>query len=484
MFNFWVFNLGSIGSLLSQDNLANSFLPPAEPVADQDFGSEPDMVEVPEPSLAEPGGLVGLESEPEETDANAGANPNPEALQADPLAGIGSLPISGSLPNLDELLNPFRPPAEPDEPATDVDPEPEPDGVEGTESENSDTSAGADPNPEAGQSESITESPSSTTTSATTSSSTSISTKGDASSMVTTSSVSRSEVTGLGDAVVAIAAGIDLRAGSKQGRDSVRFTLTRSGDTSGESSVAWAVRGQGDNPAAARDFRGKQLPSGTVTFAAGETSSSVSVRVRPTDGQKGFVLTLDKATGAVLGRSTARATIAPRDTLIGSNSDDRIQGSNRQQFIEGRAGRDLLTGGSKADQFGFRFGDSLIASPDRITDHRLGEDRIAVLNGKGQPQGLPRRFSRAADNSTASSLEDLAAAVFADADGRRAGNQALGRREAAVVVSTNAQIAGTYLLINNGKAGLNPRNDLLIEISGFSGDLPGQGRIDPAVVFA
>jgi hypothetical protein len=550
VFNFWVFNLGSIGSLLSQDNLANSFLQAAEPVADQGFESEPDMVEVPEPSLAEPVGLVGLEPEPEEKDANAEANPNPdaeqtggigdivslpnqedpvdsflppeeqatdlepepeldsveilaagqeqppasaetggtdlnpEALQTDPLAGIGSLPNSGSLPNLDELLNPFRPPAKPDEPATEVDPEPEPDGVEESESEDSDTSAGADPNPEAGQSESMTESPSSTTPSATTSSSTSISTKGDASSMVTTSSVSRSEVTGLGDAVVAIAAGIDLRAGSKQGRDSVRFTLTRSGDTSGESSVAWAVRGQGDNPAAARDFRGKQLPSGTVTFAAGETSSSVSVRVRPSDGQKGFALTLDKAKGAVLGRSTARATIAPRDNLIGTDSNDRIQGSKRAEEIEGRAGRDLLTGGSKADRFGFRFGDSLIASPDRITDHRLGEDRIAVLNGKGQPQGLPRRFSRAADNSTASTLEDLAAAVFADADGRRAGNQALGRREAAVVVSTNAQIAGTYLLINNGKAGLNPRNDLLIDISGFSGDLPGLGRIDPAVVFA
>jgi Ca2+-binding RTX toxin-like protein len=301
--------------------------------------------------------------------------------------------------------------------------------------------------------------------------------------MVTTSSVNSSEVTQQGSAVVAIAAGIELRAGGKQGRNTFSFTLTRSGDSTVESSVAWAVKGRGDNPAATQDFRGQQLPRGTVTFAAGETSRSVSVRVRPTDRQKDFALSLENVRGAVLGRSTARATIAPRDTLIGSNSDDRIQGSNRQQFIEGRAGRDLLTGGSKADQFGFRFGDSLIASPDRITDHRFGEDRIAVLNGKGQPQGLPRRLSRAADNSSATSLEDLAAAVFADANGRRAGNQALGRREAAAVVSTNAQIAGTYLLINNGKAGINLRNDLLIDVSGFSGDLPGLGRIDPALVF-
>lgn len=301
--------------------------------------------------------------------------------------------------------------------------------------------------------------------------------------MVTTSTVKRSEVTGQGDAVVAIAAGIDLGAGGKQGRDTFRFTLTRSSDSTGESSVAWAVRGRGDNPAAARDFRGKQLPGGTVTFAAGETSRTVSVRVRPADQEKGFALSLDEARGAVLGRSEARATIAPRDNLIGTDSNDRIKGSKRAEVIEGRRGRDLLTGDGKADRFDFRYGDSQVASPDQITDFRFGKDRIAVVNSKGKPQGLPRRFSRAADNGSASSLEDLAAAVFADADGRRSGNQALGGREAALVVATNARIAGTYLLINNGKGGLNPRNDLLIEVNGFRGDLPGLGRIDPGLVF-
>lgn len=300
--------------------------------------------------------------------------------------------------------------------------------------------------------------------------------------MVATSAVNRAEVTQQGTAVVAIAGGIQLRAGGRQGRASFSFTLTRSGDSTGESSVAWAVRGRGDNPAAARDFSGKQLPGGRVTFAAGETSRTVSVRVRPTEREKGFALGLDAVSGASLGRSRARATIAPRQTLLGTGRDDRIQGSKRSEFIDGRAGRDRLTGGGKADRFGFRHGDSPLASPDRITDFRFAADRITVLNAKGQPRALPRRCYRAADNSTAGSLEELAAAVFADADGRRSGNQALGRREAALVVSSNAEIAGTYLVINNGKAGLNARNDLMVEISGFSGALPGLGRIEPGLL--
>jgi hypothetical protein len=498
--------LAEIGSLPTQDDLADSFLPPEEPETDQDFESEPDFVEEPDASL------------------DGSAASNPEALQEDALAEIGSLPTIDSLPNLDDLINSLLPPLEPDvveEPEAVDDPEPEPDvveepeaveeqepapaepdGVAGPEAEtaasdtSSESSAGADPNPEApdvaaelapestnSSSINSTSTSSSTTSTSTTSTSTSTSTSGGSSSMVTTSSVKRAEVTQLASAVVSIAAGIELRAGGKQGRNTFSFTLTRSGDSTGESSVAWAVRGRGDNPAAAQDFRGQQLPRGTVTFAAGETSRTVSVRVRPSDREKGFALRLDKARGAVLGRSQARATIAPRDKLIGTDSDDRIQGSRRADVIEGGRGQDLLTGGGKADQFGFRYGDSQIGSPDRITDFRFGKDRIALLNGKGRARGLPRRFSRAADNSSASSLEDLAAAVFADANGRRSGNQALGRREAALVVSTNAQIAGTYLLINNGKAGLNPRRDLLIEVSGFSGGLPGLGRIDPGLVF-
>jgi hypothetical protein len=84
-------------------------------------------------------------------------------------------------------------------------------------------------------------------------------------------------------------------------------------------------------------------------------------------------------------------------------------------------------------------------------------------------------FSRAADNSSASSLAALAAAVFADANGRTSGAQPLAANTAALVRSTNAAIAGTYLLINDSNAGRSLTTDLMVNITGFSGTLPALG---------
>lgn len=151
--------------------------------------------------------------------------------------------------------------------------------------------------------------------------------------------------------------------------------------------------------------------------------------------------------------------------------------------IAGRRGRDVLTGGDGANRFGFRWGHSRIGAPDWITDFTFGEDKIAVLDRRGRLQRQPGHFSRAADNSTAGSLRDLAAAVFADADGRQAGKQRLGRGSAVLVRSTNRNIRGTYVLINDGNPGLNLRSDLMVRITGFRGDLPNFGRIDPGAVF-
>jgi hypothetical protein len=77
----------------------------------------------------------------------------------------------------------------------------------------------------------------------------------------------------------------------------------------------------------------------------------------------------------------------------------------------------------------------------------------------------------------------LAVEVFADADGRRPGNQALRRRSAVLVQATNRSIRGTYLLINNNNSGLSLRRDLMVNITGFSGELPDFGRVDAATVF-
>lgn len=83
-------------------------------------------------------------------------------------------------------------------------------------------------------------------------------------------------------------------------------------------------------------------------------------------------------------------------------------------------------------------------------------------------QRRPLRLSRAADNGTATSLKTLAAEVFADADGRLAGNQRLRWRSAVLGQAANRKIRGTYLLIN---------------IAAFSGDLPDYARINPGGLF-
>jgi hypothetical protein len=57
------------------------------------------------------------------------------------------------------------------------------------------------------------------------------------------------------------------------------------------------------------------------------------------------------------------------------------------------------------------------------------------------------------------------------------GQQALGVNSAALVIVTTASIAGTYLVINDGIAGFQSNNDLLVNITGYSGTLPALGSI-------
>ncbi|NLQ06822.1 hypothetical protein FLX35_01600 [Cylindrospermopsis raciborskii LB2897] len=89
------------------------------------------------------------------------------------------------------------------------------------------------------------------------------------------------------------------------------FTVNRTGDTSGTSSANWAVTGSGINPANAPDFGGI-LPSGTVNFAVGEISQTITVDVSGDtniENDEGFTVTLSDAIGAVLGTSSSGNTI-------------------------------------------------------------------------------------------------------------------------------------------------------------------------------
>ncbi|MFM7907850.1 MAG: bluetail domain-containing putative surface protein, partial [Microcystis sp.] len=170
--------------------------------------------------------------------------------------------------------------------------------------------------------------------------------------------------------------------------------------------------------------------------------------------------------------------------LIGSNNingtgnagNNNITGNSGINQINGGAGIDTLTGGLGADIFVFQFGQSTISTSDRITDFAINSDKIDLLTQAGNATSAPSNFSRAA-NSTVTTLDNLINQVFTDANGAITGNQELGVNSAALVQVTTGAIAGTYLVINDSAAGFQSSNDLLINITGFTGTLPALGSI-------
>ena len=162
--------------------------------------------------------------------------------------------------------------------------------------------------------------------------------------------------------------------------------------------------------------------------------------------------------------------------LDGGIGNDILSGGTGNDTLNGGIDKDTLTGGVGIDTFVFQFGQSLVSNSDRITDFAFGTDRIDLLTQTGLAINAPTNFSRAA-NSTATTLQNLVNSVFTDANGAITGNQVLEVNSAALVQVTTAGIAGSYLVINDDTAGFQSNNDLLINITGYSGTLPALGAI-------
>jgi Ca2+-binding RTX toxin-like protein len=115
---------------------------------------------------------------------------------------------------------------------------------------------------------------------------------------------------------ISIATSTSQAEGDGEGA-SFTFVLTRTGDTTGESSVSWAVQ---SGTANASDFVGGVLASGLVSFAAGEVSKEITVQVAgdyEVEDDETFDVVLSDVTGATLGTATAQATILNDDVLPG-----------------------------------------------------------------------------------------------------------------------------------------------------------------------
>ncbi|HEY0835149.1 MAG TPA: DUF4347 domain-containing protein, partial [Azospirillum sp.] len=125
-------------------------------------------------------------------------------------------------------------------------------------------------------------------------------------------------------AQLAIAAAGTTPAEGNGGTTAHTFTVTRGGLTLNAASAAWSVAGTGANPANAADFGGT-LPGGTVSFAAGETTATITVMVSgdtAREPDEGFTVTLsDPAEGTAIGVASAQATIRDDDAPPASGGD-------------------------------------------------------------------------------------------------------------------------------------------------------------------
>jgi len=120
-------------------------------------------------------------------------------------------------------------------------------------------------------------------------------------------------------ATVSIAVAISTRSEGNAGATTpFTFTVTQTGDTSVAHSVNYAVTPDTVFPVDAADFVGHVLPAGTVSFAAGETTKTITVNVAG-DGEleasENFVVTLSNPSpGLAIDTASAKGKILNDDS--------------------------------------------------------------------------------------------------------------------------------------------------------------------------
>ncbi|NCR14569.1 MAG: endo-1,3-1,4-beta-glycanase ExsH, partial [Microcystis aeruginosa SX13-11] len=244
--------------------------------------------------------------------------------------------------------------------------------------------------------------------------------------------------------------------------------------------------------------------TGTLIIPANTSTATISIPIlndNLNEADEAFTITLSNAVNATINPEGGIGEVIITDTwqssltrtlpnnvenlrLIGSNNingtgnagNNNITGNSGINQINGANGADILTGGPGADTFIFQFGQSTISASDSITDFAINSDKIDLLTQGGLATNAPISFSRAAD-STVTTLDNLVNQVFTDANGATTGNQGLALNSAALVQVTTGAIAGTYLIINDSTDGFQSSNDLLVNITGFTGTLPALGSI-------
>jgi hypothetical protein len=98
---------------------------------------------------------------------------------------------------------------------------------------------------------------------------------------------------------ISIAAADAVKPEGNSGTTAFTFTVTRSGLTTGATTVNFEVTASGSNPVDMNDFSGATLPMGSITFAAGSTAETITVLVASdtdVEPDETFTITLTDAT--------------------------------------------------------------------------------------------------------------------------------------------------------------------------------------------
>ncbi|WP_238182530.1 M10 family metallopeptidase C-terminal domain-containing protein [Methylobacterium trifolii] len=197
------------------------------------------------------------------------------------------------------------------------------------------------------------------------------------------------------------------------------FTVTRSGDAQAAQTVSYAVSGGGVAGLAAADaadFTGATLPTGSVSFAQGETSQTFFVLVAgdaAAEPDEGFTVTLSGPNFGTIGTSTATGTITnddsvappppPRpptevgptpfdDDLIGTDAsdeisllsgDDRYSGLAGDDTVFGNAGNDAIQGNEGADLLLGNQGDDTLFGGQGADTLYGGQNRDVLFGNLG-----------------------------------------------------------------------------------------------------
>jgi hypothetical protein len=121
------------------------------------------------------------------------------------------------------------------------------------------------------------------------------------------------------EATLAIVATDAIKPEGNAGITFFLFQVTRSGNLNPTATVDWAVTGTGSNPANANDFVNGVFPSGSLTFAPGQSSQSIAVPVQAdtiVELSETFTVTLSNATNAIITSATATSTITNDDQEV------------------------------------------------------------------------------------------------------------------------------------------------------------------------